>query len=167
MILVDLLSVLSFMLFAGGMAFAHLSLIRENRTTIEEIDSSFNGGHTHSAFASPDNCYDLGELYNLRNSGFGGIISWWFPTPQRDKYDGYVQHKIGVSREFFGKNPATKIFCIKDGYTVTIYDLSEVYLAASMAYQNQRLYYLGMFTDVPIFNAKDHEDTLKHLKIIS
>lgn len=143
LIFADILSVLSLMLFAGGMALAHLDMLIENRTTIEEIDHSFAQSNFHPKDGAPSNCYDLGELYNLKNAGFSGLFSWWLPTAQRDKYDGYVQNKIGSTREFFPKNPVTKIFCVKDGFTTYIEDPLEVYLAASMAYQHQRLYYLG------------------------
>jgi hypothetical protein len=80
LIAADVVAVIGFMFFAGGMAFINLEYLKRNTTTIQDMDEDFESQYKMHAKQFPSNIYDMGELYNLKNSGFGGIFGWWTPT---------------------------------------------------------------------------------------
>jgi hypothetical protein len=153
---IDIFVLMGFLMFAAGMGFTHLFYVMDNETTLDDMGSGGNYGSIRLK-------YSQGVLYNLKHVGFAKLFSWWFPFAHRDKYEGYIWNKIGESREHFAINMNKKMHCVKNGETVDLEDRKEIYIAASMAYQNYTLKYLEESANAPFFDPSKFYPHLKNL----
>lgn len=139
-ILGDFLVVVSFMFFAGGMAFTHWTYLQQNLTTLDDL--GYNLKQSRADIGRVRSKYDFGQIYNLRRAGFLEW-TWWLPIAHREKYEGYVWHELGKSREHFGFSGTRKMSVVKDGKIIEMNDADEAIEIAKEIYKG----YVVMYFD--------------------
>lgn len=133
-LLVDVFSTASFMLFAANMFIVHFDYCLKNATTLEDMGGTFSKINR--------NPFDWGVLYNLKAIG---VLGWlfWFPTLNLDKYEGYYSPRIDRPELVIEKRGVRGIEAVVKGKIKELKSLEEMVKVAEESYVGYTMLFEG------------------------
>lgn len=138
----DVLVVVSFLIFAGGMGLTHLDYLMKGITTLDDLGYDFENRDKKNLIGRLRSKWDFGVLYNLKCAGFNNW-TWFLPIAHREKYEGYVWNEIAKGKELILSKRNMGVKVIRDGEEVELKSIKEVMETSKDIYKG----YTVMFFD--------------------